>query len=91
VDCELTDSERRRYDAWLHSPSVYSQFPEETILAYKIARLLHTIPSKTLRALRGGEPQDAALSSRIEAFVQAEPGISFKGETPRRRVVMVEK
>ncbi len=89
MDSELNEDEQRRYDAWLHSPSVWSESPEETILAYKIARVLHTIPSKTLRALRGGEEGNHELIRKVEAFVQNEPGLCFRGEAPNRRVALM--
>jgi hypothetical protein len=88
MDASLTETERRAYVAWLHSPSVYSEVEEETILAFKISRQLGTIPSRTLRVLRGVPGQDEALVRKIQAFVESEPTLTFVPYEDRRRVTV---
>lgn len=89
MDASLTETEWRAYIAWLHSPSVYSDVEEETILAFKISRKLGTIPSRTLRVLRGTPGQDPELVRQIDAFVEAEPNLSFIPYEDRRRITVV--
>jgi hypothetical protein len=89
MDCSLTIEDRRRYEAWLHSPSVYGPDPQELILAYKIARVLHAVPSKALKALRGVAGVDADLVERIEQFVADDANLSFVGQSPNRRVCLL--
>jgi len=90
MDASLTDTERRAYVAWLHSPSVYSEVEEETILAFKISRHLGTIPSRTLRVLRGTPGQDPELVEQIEAYVASESTLEFIPYEGRRRVAVVD-
>jgi hypothetical protein len=90
MDASLTDTERRAYVAWLHSPSVYSEVEEETILAFKISRLLSTIPSRTLRVLRGVPGQDPQLVEQIEAYVASESTLEFVPHEERRRITVVD-
>ena len=89
MDCSLSIEDRRRYEAWLHSPSVFGPEPEELILAYKIARRLHAVPSKVLKALRGIDGVDSALVQRVEQFVADDPDLGFVGLSPKRRVGLV--
>ena len=86
MDCSLSIEDRRRFEAWLHSPSVHGPDPEELILAYKIARTLHAVPSKVLKALRGAEGVQPELVERIEQFVADDPDLVFRGRPPQRRV-----
>ncbi len=87
MDCELTESERRNYLAWLHSPSVFSPDPNETILAFKIAAATGCVASKVLKALRAQPGLDPDLVARVEAFVSADPTLEFTtDETGTRRI-----
>ncbi len=90
MDCSLTAEEKNRYDAWLHSPSVFSSDPIEMILAFKIARALHLPPTKTLKVLRGMEGQNEEFVRRVEVFVINEPTLVFAQEPPERRIGLVE-
>jgi len=88
MDCSLTSSEKRRYEAWLHSPSVISPDFVETILAVKIAMKFHYAPTATLRALRGQERHDEKLTHVLEAFVTNDPSLAFRQDGPVRRVAL---
>lgn len=88
MDCSLNADEKRRYLAWLHSPSVHGPDENELILAYKIARKFKAVPSKSLKALRGIEGVDPALVSKLERFVEEEPGLTFTHDASIRRVAL---
>jgi len=89
MDLFLSESEQREYVAWIHSPSVASPDPEETILAYKISRRIGCPGSKTLRALRGvpGVPEE--IARKVEDFVANEPTLTFRMDAGVRRVTLV--
>jgi hypothetical protein len=90
MDCALTPSQRRSYVAWLHSPSVFSSDPSETILAFKIAAATGCVASRVLRALRGESGLDPALVARVEAFVAADASLDFViDEDGIRRITLV--
>lgn len=86
MDSSLTLLEKRRFDAWLHSPSVFGPDRVELILAFKIAHKLNAVPSKALKALRGIEGQNPDLVTLLEDYVSREPSLAFVGEAPQRRV-----
>ena len=88
MDCTLSADEERRYVAWLHSPSVHGPDRNELILAWKIARQTRAVPSRALKALRGVDGADPELVRRLEAYVEAEPGLTFVGEPPQRRAAL---
>jgi len=90
MDASLSELERRLYVSWLHSPSVFSDDPTETILAFKISRILSYPGSRVLKALRGQPGLDEELVRRVEAFVAADPTLRFVQEGERRRIVLVE-
>jgi hypothetical protein len=89
MDSSLTAQEKIRFDAWLHSPSVFGPDRVELILAYKIARKFNAVPSKALKVLRGVEGQSPELVALLENYVADEPGLCFTGEPPQRRVALV--
>ena len=86
MDNSLTPDERRRFDAWLFSPSVFSCNEDELIIAYKLGRLLNYPASKVLKALRGLEGLDRELVRRVEDFVCKEQSLAFTSESPGRLV-----
>jgi hypothetical protein len=88
LDTSLDEHERRAYISWLHSPSVVSEDEVESILAFKIARRLGTIPSRTLRVLRGVPGQDPVVVHKVEAFVAGEPSLAFVPNGDRRRITL---
>lgn len=90
MDCELSASEKRQYDAWMHSPSVFSSILEETILAFKIARILHQPPSKTLKALRGIAEVDTTMREDVESYVNDNPALGFENSPPKRLIVLTQ-
>ena len=69
MDYDFSESDERRYIAWLYSPTVFSDTPGETILAYKISKIFHMSPSGTLRALRGIPGQNPDIVQKVEEFV----------------------
>lgn len=88
MDCSLSSSVKRQYEAWMHSPSVFSSIPSETILAFKISRELHLPPSKVLKALRGVTDLDPALLQAVERYVKENPTLDFQGNSPTRLIVL---
>lgn len=89
LDCEFkTEAEQRRYIAWLYSPSVFSDIPSETILAYKISRLVKINPTSTLRILRGVPDQNPEWVKIIEEFVANNSSVKFINESPARLIVL---
>ena len=90
MDCVLSDGEKRQYDAWMHSPSVFSSIPAEAIRAFKIARILHQPPSKTLKALRGIAEVDAVLREEVECYVNNNPALAFENTPPQRLIVLTQ-
>ena len=91
MDCSLSADEERRFAAWLHSPSVFGPDRNELILAWKISRRCGTVPSRTLRALRGVDGVDPELRARLERFVEQEPGLTFVQDPPVRRVALAQR
>jgi len=90
MDASLTAQEKRMYDVWMHSPTVSSSDPLETILAYKISKLIQLPASKTLKALRGLPGLDPEVTRRVEAFVAEDPSLRFEAGGEHRRIVLVE-
>ncbi len=90
MDCALTENEKGLYEVWMHSPSVYGPDSEETILAWKIANAMKSIPSRVLRALRNDEGSDPDLVRQLEAFVAADSTLTFRRDGSVRRVTLVE-
>ena len=86
MDSSLTPQQQRRFEAWLHSPSVFGPDRLELILAFKIAHIFKAVPSKALKVLRGVDGQSPQLVSLLEDFVRDEPTLVFVGEPPLRRV-----
>ncbi len=86
MDSSLTPQQQRRFEAWLHSPSVFGPDRLELILAFKIAHTFKAVPSKALKVLRGVDGQSPQLVSLLEDFVRDEPTLVFVGEPPLRRV-----
>lgn len=91
MDTLLDLQQQRRFDAWLHSPSVFGPDRDELVLAFKIAHQLSAVPSKALKVLRGVDGQDPQLVASIEQFVAQEPSLGFVGESPQRRIRLVER
>jgi hypothetical protein len=89
MDSSLTALQQRRFDAWLHSPTVFGPDRVELILAFKIAHHLHAVPSKALKVLRGIDGQNPELVALLEDYVAGEPSLTFVGEAPQRRVSLV--
>ncbi len=90
LDCEFTEVEERRYIAWLYSPSVFGDIPSETMLAYKITKLVKVNPTSTLRILRGVPDQNPDWVEKIETFVAGNPSVEFINEPPKRLIVLTE-
>lgn len=88
MDSSLTPQQQRRFDAWMHSPSVFGPDRTELILAFKIAHEFNAVPSKALKVLRGIEGQSPELVSLLEDFVANEPSLTFVGEPPLRRIAL---
>ena len=89
MDATLDAHERRLYAGWIHSPSVASRDPVETILAFKIGRLLDYPGSRVLKALRGQGGLDSEMVRRVEAFVADEPNLEFEQQGEGRRVRLI--
>ena len=77
MNCILSDSERRRYLAWLHSPSVPAAGEEETVIAFKIAMDLHLPPTKVFKALRGIDGVSEEMVDKVEAYISEITNLSF--------------
>ena len=88
MDASLTPDEERRYFIWLHSPSVSASDPVETILAYKISKVLGYPGSRVLKALRGQSGLDPEMVRRVEELVRDDPQLDFVGEGDARRIVV---
>ena len=88
MDNSLTSDERRRFDAWLHSPTVSSSNTDELIIAFKLGGLLHYPASRVLKALRGLDGPDREMVQQVEDFVQNEQSLTFTSEPPARLVVL---
>ncbi len=90
MDNSFTSDERRRFDAWLHSPTVFSSNTDELIIAFKMGGLLHHPASRVLKALRGLEGPDREMVQQVEDFVLNEPSLTFTCEAPARLVVFTK-
>jgi hypothetical protein len=90
MDNLLTSDERRRFDAWLYSPSVSSSNTDELIIAFKLGRQLHYPASRVLKALRGLDGLDREMVQQVEDFVLNEQSLSFTCEPPARLVVLTK-
>lgn len=88
MDASLSDYEKRSYYVWLHSPSVSSSEPVETILAFKMGKLLKYPGSRVLKALRGQGGLDPEMVRRVEEFVRDDPQLDFVEEGEGRRIVL---
>ncbi|MBT4519934.1 MAG: hypothetical protein HOC23_07995 [Halieaceae bacterium] len=84
----LTADQQIRFDAWVHSPSVFSSDTDELIIAFKLGRIFPYPASRILKALRGVEGLDPAMVGDIESYVMAEPALVFSGEPPSRLVAL---
>lgn len=91
MNIEMTDEEKRRYDAWVHSPTVHSKDPHEMIIAFKISRRLNLVPSKVLKALRGRDGVDAETQRQVELFVENDDSLTYMQLAPDRLVSLVEQ
>ncbi len=91
MDTSLDIQQQRRFDAWLHSPSVFGPDRDELVLAFKIAHQHNAVPSRVLKVLRGVDGQDPPLVATIEQFIALEPTLGFVGEPPARRVCVLEQ
>lgn len=89
MDDSLSKVEKLLYRVWLHSPSV-SGSRIETILAYKIAKEIHGIPSRVLKALRAQPGVDAELLRRVEGFVANDESLTFVHDGPVRSIALTE-
>ena len=87
VDCFLTEDERSQYWVWMHSPSVFGT-ETETVLAFKIARAIHGVPSRVLKALRGQPGVDPELLQRVETFVAGDDSLVFVEDGRQRRIAL---
>jgi len=89
MDCSLTPAQEARYDVWMHSPSVFTSHPTETILAFKISLELGCSPSEVLKALRNKPVRDERVPPLVEELVANDPSLGFDHEGPARRIVLV--
>jgi len=90
MDNSLTADEKRRFDAWVHSPTVYSSDVDELIVAFKLGSLLRHPASRVLKALRGLQGLDREMVFQVEDFVLNEQSLAFTGESPARLVVLTK-
>jgi hypothetical protein len=90
MDNSLTPDEKRRFGAWRYSPSVFSTSTDELIVAYKLGKLLRYPPSRVLKALRGLQGLDAAMSQAVDETVAQDSSLTFTGEPPTRLVVFID-
>lgn len=90
MDNSLTFDERRRFDAWLYSPTVFSSNTDELIIAFKLGRLLQYPASRVLKALRGLAGLDQEMVQQVENFVLNEQTLNFTSEPPTRLVVLTK-
>ena len=90
MDLTLSEHEQRIYEVWMHSPSVFSSNPAETILAFKIAKQVQHPASRVLKALRGQPGLDEGLVRDVEAFVENEPNLIFVDDGPQRVIALSE-
>jgi hypothetical protein len=90
LDATLDAHEKSLYAGWIHSPTVASSDPVETILAFKIGRLLNYPGSRVLKVLREQPGLDPEMVGRVEAFVADEPNLAFDCEGETRRIRIVE-
>ena len=88
MDNSLTPDEKCRFDAWLHSPTVFSSNTDELIIAFKLGNLLHYPASRVLKALRGLEGLEREMVQQVEDFVMHEQSLYFSSEPPHRLVVL---
>jgi hypothetical protein len=88
MDNSLTCDEKCRFDAWVHSPTVFSSNTDELIIAFKLGKLLHYPASRVLKALRGLEGLDPEMVQQIEDFVMHEQSLTFTREPPARLVML---
>ena len=85
----MTGDEKCRFDAWVHSPTVFSSNTDELIIAFKLGKLLRYPASRVLKALRGLEGLDREMVQQIEDFVTQEQSLMFTREPPARLVVLI--
>lgn len=90
MDAFLDETEKRGYVAWVHSPSVHSSDPVETILAYKMSKLLDLPGSRVLKALRRRPGVDPEIVRRVEDFVRNDSTLAFADEGETRRLHLIE-
>jgi hypothetical protein len=90
MDCSLTPDQKARYDVWMHSPSVFTSYPTETILAFKISIELVCSPSEVLKALRKKPVRDERVPPLVEDFVANDPSLAFDDTGSARRIILVE-
>jgi hypothetical protein len=90
MDATLDAHERSLYAGWIHSPSVASKDPVETVLAFKIGRELTYPGSRVLKALRGQSGLDPELVRRVEAFVAGQSNLEFEWQGDVRRIRLVD-
>jgi hypothetical protein len=80
MDLELSGHDKRIYEVWLRSPSVFSCDPSETILAFKIGMEIGFPASRVLKALRAQPGLDEALMRAVDDFVAQDPSLGFTRE-----------
>jgi len=86
MDLELKGHDKRIYEVWLRSPSVFSSDPNETLLAFKIGLAIGLPASRVLKVLRAQPGLDAALEGRVVDFVEQEPNLDFTQREGVRRI-----
>ena len=86
MNLSMTAEEERRFDAWVHSPTVHSKDRDELIIAFKISKQLNLVPSKVLKALRGREGPDEKTIAMVEELVAASSALEFFQSAPDRLV-----
>ncbi len=90
MDMKMSKEEKCRFDAWVHSPTVNSNDPYEMIIAFKIAKTLSLVPSKVLKALRGGQGPDPETIRRVEAFVENASNLTYVQSPPNRLIKLID-
>jgi len=91
ITTAMTVSERRRYEAWLNSPSSSTPHGDEMVIAFRLALLLDESPTKVIRSLRGQRGQPPAFVERMERIVSENRSIHFVQDGRMRRVAFVPR
>lgn len=82
------DESPEKYKAWLASSSISTPHSPETVIAWKMARMLRLNPTTVIKSLRGQKGQNPSLVRRLERIVDANPSLRFVRDGSVRRVAL---